>query len=342
MATLPFKPKNVTKQLLAELPDRARDVLIGRYGLGTTSKKLTLEAIGQKYGITRERVRQIENYAIKTIQKTNTFAAQKEVFDQLAAMIDDFGGIVSEEDFLDSLGKDESVKNHVNFLLVLGELFIRKKEDPHFKHRWYIDETLAERIHEALDAMYKNLDDHELVPEAEFIASFLKQVGDLNEKYKNEEIARRWLGISKKIGKNPLGEWGRAGSPNVRAKGMRDYAYLAIKQHGSPMHFSEVANTIADLFDRKAHVATCHNELIKDARFVLVGRGLYALSEWGYSTGVVKDVIIDLLKKHGPLTRDEIIDRVRNERYVKDNTIIVNLQDTKKFKRDKDGRYSLK
>jgi hypothetical protein len=106
------------------------------------------------------------------------------------------------------------------------------------------------------------------------------------------------------------------------------------------MHFSEVAKTIGSLFEKKAHVATCHNELIKDKRFVLVGRGLYALSEWGYSTGVVKDVIADVLKVNGPLTREEVIDKVRNERYVKDNTIVVNLQDASLFKRGKDGKYT--
>lgn len=341
MATLPFKPKTITKQLLSELPDRARDVLIGRYGLSTATKKLTLEAIGKKYGITRERVRQIENYALNTIRKSDSFAEAKNVFEQLREMIEDFGGIVAEEDFLNSLGKDESVKNHINFLLVLGDLFVRKKEDADFRHRWFVDEKFADQIHESLHRLYKNLEDDELVPESEFVTQFLKEVGELSEEYKNEEIARRWLGISKKLGKNPLGEWGKAHSPNVRAKGMRDYAYLAIKQHGSPMHFSEVAKTIADLFDRKAHVATCHNELIKDDRFVLVGRGLYALSEWGYTTGVVKDVISDVLKSSGPLTRDEIIDKVRNERYVKDNTIIVNLQDSKIFRRDKEGKYTL-
>ena len=225
-------------------------------------------------------------------------------------------------------------------MLVLGDLFIRKKEDTDFRHRWYVDEKLATKIQDSLQKLYKNLNDDELVSESEFLNLFLKELGDLNEKYKNEEIAKRWLGISKKLGKNPLGEWGKAHSSNVRAKGMRDYAYLAIKQHGSPMHFSEVAKTIGSLFEKKAHVATCHNELIKDKRFVLVGRGLYALSEWGYSTGVVKDVIADVLKVNGPLTREEVIDKVRNERYVKDNTIVVNLQDASLFKRGKDGKYT--
>ena len=95
------------------------------------------------------------------------------------------------------------------------------------------------------------------------------------------------------------------------------------------------------LFNKKAHIATTHNELIKDKRFVLVGRGLYALAEWGYLSGVVKDVIKKVLDKHGPLPKDEIIQKVLKERFVKENTILVNLQNNKFFKKDKDGRYHL-
>ena len=125
-----------------------------------------------------------------------------------------------------------------------------------------------------------------------------------------------------------------------QSKGMRDYAFLVIRRHGSPIHFREVAKTITELFGKKAHVATTHNELIKDPRFVLVGRGLYALSEWGYMSGVVRDVIRKILEKHGPLTKEEIIDKVLKERYVKENTIVVNLQNQKYFTKDKESRYS--
>ena len=107
------------------------------------------------------------------------------------------------------------------------------------------------------------------------------------------------------------------------------------------MHFTEVAKEIEKLFGKKAHTATCHNELIKDSRFVLVGRGLYALSNWGYAGGVVRDVVRDVLRKNGALTKQEIIDKVLKERYVKPNTILVNLQNPKYFKKDKSGRYQL-
>ncbi|MEK7531593.1 MAG: hypothetical protein AAB545_01565, partial [Patescibacteria group bacterium] len=169
--------------------------------------------------------------------------------------------------------------------------------------------------------------------------SFLDSIKDISEEYKSHEIAKRWLSLSKRLGRNPLGEWGVFTSPNIKVKGMRDFAYLAIRRHGSPMHFTEVARTIQELFDREAHVATCHNELIKDARFVLIGRGLYALKEWGYSPGIVRDVIRELIKKEGPLTKEEILSKVLKERYVKQNTVLVNLQNNSYFRRAKDGKY---
>jgi DNA-directed RNA polymerase delta subunit len=122
---------------------------------------------------------------------------------------------------------------------------------------------------------------------------------------------------------------------------MRDYAFLVIRKHGSPIHFREVAKNIEKIFKKKAHVATCHNELIKDPRFVLVGRGLYALKEWGYASGVVRDVIKNIIEKNGPLTKDQIVEKVLKERYVKENTIMVNLQNQKYFKKDREGRYSI-
>jgi hypothetical protein len=173
------------------------------------------------------------------------------------------------------------------------------------------------------------------------IDRFLKELQEINDKHRNNEILRRWLSISKSIGKNPLGEWGPATSPNVKTKGVRDFAYLAVKKHGSPLHFREVAALIEKMFKRAAHVATTHNELIKDSRFVLVGRGMYALREWGYTQGVVRDVIREALRKSGPMTKEQIIEKVLKERHVKPGTIIVNLQNQKYFKRGKDGRFSL-
>ena len=107
-----------------------------------------------------------------------------------------------------------------------------------------------------------------------------------------------------------------------------------MRRNGEPMHFKEVALEINKTFGKKAHVATCHNELIKDPRFVLVGRGMYGLKDWGHTGGVVRDVITQVLKEAGhPLPKDEIIKRVLAKRIVKPNTVLVNLQNSKFFKK---------
>ncbi len=334
-------PKQVTKRLLSVLADRAKDVVVSRYGLGTNQNKMTLEAIGKKYGITRERVRQIENYSLANIRKSKEYAKEKRAFDDLKTYISKLGSVIGEQDILNNISKDKTTQNNALFLLVVGEEFKKEKEDDEFKHRWYIDGKLAERVHESLRKLYSNLKDDDIVPEGDMVSAFLDHLKEVSEDYKNDEVVRRWLSLSKKIGKNSLGEWGKSKSSNINAKGMRDYAFLVIRKHGSPIHFREVASSIEKIFKKKAHVATTHNELIKDPRFVLVGRGLYALAEWGYMSGVVKDVIRKILEKEGPLTKEQVIDRVLKERYVKENTILVNLQNLKHFKKDKQNKYNV-
>ncbi len=336
-----FKPKQVTKKLLGALPPRAKDVLEKRYGIGTEGESSTLESIGQTYGITRERVRQIENYGITSIQKSAEYKEFEAIFVELQEIITSLGGgLIAEHVLLEEITSDITLRNHIYFLLVVGIPFFRSKENTTYEHRWYTEKKIADIVEKALTKLYSNLNREDLITEEEMIKRFRDELIEITDKH-DEVILKRWLQISKDISANPLGEWGQSSSPNVKVKGIRDYAYLVVKRHGSPMHFKEVAEAIQELFDKKAHTATCHNELIKDDRFVLVGRGLYALTEWGYSAGVVKDVLRDILEEHGPLSKEEIIDKVRKERYVKDNTIVVNLQDTVLFKKLSNGMYSI-
>lgn len=341
MPGINFKPKQVTKRLLSPLQDRAHDVIVNRYGLGDDAQSKTLEAIGKKYGITRERVRQIENAALGAIRKSATFKEEQKMFVELKEIIERLGSMVHEEELLNHISKDKSIQNHIHFYLVLGDEFKKLKEDENFNPRWTIDEALSEIVHDALKDVYEGLDDKELLSEEDLVHKFLGTIGEVADQYKNEEIARRWLRISKQIDKNPLGEWGPANSQNIKTRGIKDYAFLMMRKHGSPMHFREVAKAIQDTFGKKTHVATTHNELIKDSRFVLVGRGYYALAEWGYKPGVVREVIKEIIQKEGPLTKEDIVDRVLKERFLKKNTILVNLQNPKYFTKLSDGRYTV-
>ncbi len=340
VAALSFDSAVLVKKLLAEVPERAREVLSLRFGLGTSSERQTLEAIGERWGITRERVRQIEASGIEAVRAGAAFKTSGAAFSELAAHIESLGGVVPEDVLLSGLATDEKSRNRFRFLLVVGSEFFRERETDDFYARWHVDQKTAELVHGALSRLYSTLDDAEVLSEGDIINRFLDELKGVNAAYQNEEILKRWLSISKTISKNPLSEWGRVDTPAIRTKGIRDYAYLVIKQKGEPMHFADVAKSIVSLFGKKAHVATTHNELIKDSRFVLVGRGLYALSEWGFQPGVVRDVIKEALAKK-PLTREEVIAAVKKVRYVKDNTILVNLGDTRYFKRAKDGTYTV-
>ena len=129
----------------------------------------------------------------------------------------------------------------------------------------------------------------------------------------------------------------------IRPRGVRDKAYAVLLKAARPLHFREVASAIskAGWSSRKANPQPVHNELIKDPRFVLVGRGLYALAEWGYEPGTVGEVMAGLLKAaRRPLSKDEIVKRVLEKRFVKPNTILFNLQDKRWFKTTPEG-YTL-
>ncbi|HVM73518.1 MAG TPA: sigma factor-like helix-turn-helix DNA-binding protein [Candidatus Paceibacterota bacterium] len=337
---LSFSPKNVSKELLAGLPDRSRRVLSDRFGLSGKGEGRTLDAIGQEYGVTRERIRQIENHGIAVVRASDAYAMHAATLEDLKRVINTLGGVLAEETLLEKIAKSEAERNHIVFILTVGHIFNTRREDGDFRVRWYTDEQLAEQVEEALSELYESIEANRLTPEEEFLQLFAKHLKSAGVKNRPEEALAHWLTISKRLGRNPLGEWGRMDSPHVRIKNTRDFAYLTLKRHGSPMHFTEVAKGIEKLFNRRTHPATTHNELIKDGRFVLVGRGLYALKEWGYEPGVVREVIKGILQREGPLTRDEIVDRVKRERYVKDATISVNLQ-SGNFTRLADGRYTL-
>jgi hypothetical protein len=341
MSTISFKPKKVTKKITSNLATRASDVIMNRFGLTADGKRKTLEEIGKKYNITRERVRQVEDAALNLIKKSEAYKSEQAVFEELKQLMHKLGSVVAEHDLLTYISKDEATQNHIHFFLVLSDVFKKYREDEHFHARWSVDDAVADKIHETLRKLYASLKDEDLIPETEMIKKFFDQMKDVAVEYRDEEMAKRWLSMSKAVAKNGLGEWGKASSPNIRTRGVKDYAFLVMRRHGSPMHFKEVADSISKTFGKKTHYATCHNELIKDPRFVLVGRGMYALAEWGYKVGIAREVIEDILKREGPMTKDDVVSKVMKERYFKKNTILVNLANPKYFKKNKTGLYTL-
>lgn len=342
MKKLPFKPESVTKRLLKNLSDRSRQILERRYGIGAVSKRETLESIGKDHRITRERVRQIENHSIHKLKSFLNEEDIQTVFAYLKDTMAEYGHVMKETEFLDTVSEKPNQKNHLYFIMMLSADFLHSKENDFYYNRWTINRNIQEQVEEALMKLTRKMDEQPL-SEGELIARFQECLKDTSPYLADTDrnILHSWIGLSKHISKNPFHEWGVADSPYIRPRGIRDLAYLYMRRQGSPMHFREVANGIETTLQKNAHPQTVHNELIKDNRFVLVGRGLYALTEWGYQPGIVRDVIISVLKKNPALLREELIKKVLKERHVKENTILINLQNKKFFKKSSDGKYML-
>ena len=175
MSTISFKPKQVTKKITSHLHDRASSVIMNRFGLTADAERKTLEEIGKKYNITRERVRQIQDAALSSIKKSSAYKEELVVFEELKQLIHSLGSIVAEHDLLHHISKDKATQNHINFYLVLGDSFKKHREDDHFHSRWSVDDEMAEKVHDSLKKLYSNLKDEELIPETEMIKRFFDQ-----------------------------------------------------------------------------------------------------------------------------------------------------------------------
>lgn len=339
-----FNSKKITKKLLEDLNERMKVVVGERFGLDSGVRR-TLDSIGQRYGITRERVRQIESAALGIIKKSKSFEEMHAIFEEVRQVIDEMGGIAHEDNLFDIVYPNDPVsQNHLYFYLTLGDMFTRVREDNEINSVWTTDPKVLENVRTVLKSVAQTLEHQELYEESHIIAKIVEhdELQHLPEDRRQHQHVRNWIQASRLFGSNPLGHWGLASSYNISTRGVRDYAYLVLHQHGSPMHFREIAQAISDKFQKPVHVATTHNTLISDGRFVLIGRGLYGLKEWGYMAGTARDVIMRVMKKaNRPLLRHEIVDLVSKERHLKQNTIVVNLHNSQYFKKDDRGYYTL-
>lgn len=308
------------------LAPRTKAIVEARFGL-SAGKTRTLEEIGKEYGITRERVRQILASAFSSVKQHRDDASFLEASSRIETALRDHSGIMTVSGLLSELA-DVRVKERgaLAFFLECVKTIKEERETDRRAHiyrfvsfpeaEW---ESTVTRIEEVLATSGKILSEDELYRGA-------KRIGVTIDK----KTLLDYLSASSRIKKNLFGFWGFSDSSEINPRGTREKAYLVLKMEGAPLHFKEIATRIdksgLQKRGKSTHPQTVHNELIKDKKFVLVGRGLYALSEWGYRRGTVREVLEDILRKAGkPLKRDDILDEVFRIRTVKRSTVIINL-----------------
>ncbi len=314
--------KQICTQLLSPLAAKQREVIERRFGL-KTGKRETLEAIGKTHKICRERVRQIEKAAFVKMKKSASLC--REPARVFAKYLKNSGGAREESAFLRQAGgKDFSP--HVYFLMIFCGDFIRVKESDDTLAFWAQDKQSVEAVKTFIAAAAERLEESKKLASSRGLSAILGL---------KKAVAESYLEVSKRVQKNKDGLYGLREWPEVNPKGIKDKIYLLLKESKNPLHFSDVARGIEGSL-----VQTVHNELIRDPRFVLIGRGLYALKDWGYVAGDVKDVILNIFGNEGrPLSKQEILDRVMRQRHIKENTVLMNLGNKNYFSRGEDGLY---
>lgn len=339
----PASPLLDTEQFVQDIlnsieREREREIIARRFGL--FDRKETLEQIGELLGITRERVRQLEKSVVARLKTT---AEQSElphittVEALLLEQLEKMGSTARASD-LSALVTGENTRtdqSRIAFLAQLCPQLVAIEDNDHFHYtigikRVHDEKTIKTQVSKIVDTIKKAGEPVEI----EHIAR--------EAAIESAEQARALASVSKDLA-TLNNRWGLVKWPMVNPKNIRDKIYVILKEHGKHMHFNEIAASIKESDFKRKDVTTqaIHNELIKDKRFVLIGRGIYALKEWGYQKGTVADIISEVLREAGePLHRDEIVKRVLKSRFVKETTILLNLQGKPQFKRVAKATYT--
>lgn len=349
--TFSVDPHELLEDLLQTLNLREREVLQRRSGLlpARAGRKETLEKIGKDFGVTRERIRQIENAAIKKLNKVPELDSKIQgIVDGVTTVLGQHGNVMAEDHLIDEMWDNQpSELTRSAFVFILDNLIdaLDAYENDHVHRTWHLTSADRKKIDTVIKHLISLINEAEEPLEHDVILNKFAAHDHLHaDDHAVENAIMAHLNLAKGIKKDVFGKWGLADWRVVSPKRMNDKIYLVLKKHGEPMHFTEIAEAIDAMnFDnKKAHPPTIHNELILDKeRFVLVGRGIYGLAEHGFKHGVVADVIYDILKKVGPLTKDDLVDHVLKQRVVAKSTIYLALTNKDKFERNADGHYCI-
>ncbi|MBD3328411.1 hypothetical protein GF340_03845 [Candidatus Peregrinibacteria bacterium] len=330
-------------KLLMLLNEREKIIVEERFALNDAYKK-TLEEIGNSFNVTRERVRQIENSALQKLKRNlQAYSIFYGVNNEAYELLLESGGLLCEEDLLSKLiGNFKTLgASLIRLLLHIDSRFAAHgntiKIKPYYRLVEY-DEAVIKSVAESTISILKKK--NELLK----ISEIKQELQNINKGFGSYGVAtfKSIFGIHKELklidDKVGLIKW-----KHINPKTLRDKIFYVLRQHSSPMHFVEICNTIIDSrFDNKrVNLQAVHNELIRFNDFILIGRGIYALKEWGYSSGTVTDIIKGLLREHRNLNEEEIVQKVLEKRQVKPITVLLNLKSKKDFIRIGRKQYKL-
>lgn len=343
-----FNLKEVIEDMFLVLTDKEKDVIIKRFSLNNKPRQ-TLDKIGKHYSVTRERIRQIESIAIRKLRRTVSNTKLTLINRLAKEIISQEGGVMVEIEIINRILQNiyttDKVDGKIIILSLNCDAELKKVPRTNTSESfWMLKELSLADIRKVTEAGLSSLKKHGDVMTEDQLISAVQNLSLFKSKSISSNLITSCLATDKRARKiQGENKWGLMEWRHVNPRSIRDKAEIVLSKAGEPLHFVEIANAIAEIgFDKKVvTIQAVHNELIRYDQFVLVGRGLYALSKWGFEPGTVSDVIEKLLEKNGPMSKKEIIAGVLEQRNVKIGTISLNLQKNPHFIRVGRAVYSL-
>lgn len=333
---------------LRSLNAREAEVVALRNGLGGRSSQ-TLQQIGEAFGITRERVRQIENQGLKKFQGQLTERPLRDIVALVTEALREHGGIISRErmltGFLPAVHNTAGGQQALAFLLCrLPEALLAPSD--RLRASFYARSSAhVGAVGQIIPALRSVLEQAaEPLRSPELLSGLADSPAAHGVSYL---LDQRFVEATLEIGRSFVpcagDTWGLVTWPDINPRNIREKTLYVLKASTVPLHFKDITDRIRDArFDAKrVTVQAVHNELINGEEFILIGRGIYALRDWGYLPGTVAEVITAILAKaSGPLDREEIVRQVLKQRHVSRNTILINLQEKRLFTRTARHAYT--
>jgi hypothetical protein len=324
------------------LTQKERFVIERRFNLDK-KERATLEEIGQHFSVTRERIRQIEKNAINKLKRNLENCQLFEIANLAYEIIATSGNVIMEDLLLSQLlkQKPEYSVEALQLIMSIDKRFSRVPNTvsfhPYLKMNHVPQHEIENICRQTIDILNKSKNT------ASLDKLYANVVGNKAEMFSLISY-RSVIQVDKKIKLLENDQVGLYEWRHINPRTLRDKIYYVLRMNKGPMHFVEIANRIIECkFDKKKiNLQAVHNELIRHDEFVLIGRGIYGLSEWGFKSGTVAEVIESILKGKESMSQQEIIDSVLKQRKVKPITVILSLKNKERFIRVGRKQYCLK
>lgn len=357
---------------------RAIEIMKRRYGLNSGERE-TLEEIGNSYGITRERIRQIQEKAIKKLRHPMV-KEKNQIIELVEEVLWKNHGIISEEEadqLLSNIFKNIPYDGSslLDLLADIGWIQTHKVGDAPFYSPKFSGLNLSVLMTEIIqllksngnlmnvESIAKNLSCKTIEVPAQYVSQNAGSETTLNRSAYNRNytvyeqkdvmssdklihLVSRCCKLDPRIEERITNHFTLYSLHNRRHIWSVLISQI-LEKEGIPLHFTEIANRVNDLLreeEKYLDERKVYSLLIETSIFAHTGvRGMYGLTKWGLRKESTQELAIEFIEKSGfPVHWEQIFFYVSKYKDTRRQSIRNILSNSEKFIKKNDGFYWIK